>query len=86
MYTTLQRTINDNNKQRIQNTSKDHTRHEKTTRHEKITHTKWEIIKMVYYYISYQTYEDFLDSIVVSISACHADDPGSIPGRGEYVL
>ena len=23
------------------------------------------------------------DSIVVSISACHADDPGSIPGRGE---
>ena len=22
------------------------------------------------------------DSIVVSISACHADDPGSIPGRG----
>ena len=24
----------------------------------------------------------FLDSIVVSISACHAEDPGSIPGRG----
>ena len=24
----------------------------------------------------------FRDSIVVSISACHADDPGSIPGRG----
>ena len=23
-----------------------------------------------------------LDSIVVSISACHAEDPGSIPGRG----
>ncbi len=23
------------------------------------------------------------DSIVVSISACHADDPGSIPGRGD---
>ena len=22
------------------------------------------------------------DSIVVSVSACHADDPGSIPGRG----
>ena len=22
-------------------------------------------------------------SIVVSISACHADDPGSIPGRGD---
>ena len=27
---------------------------------------------------------DFRDSIVVSISACHADDPGSIPGRGVY--
>ena len=26
----------------------------------------------------------FRDSIVVSISACHADDPGSIPGRGEF--
>ena len=24
-----------------------------------------------------------LDSIVVSIPACHAGDPGSIPGRGE---
>ena len=27
---------------------------------------------------------DFRDSIVVSISACHADDPGSIPGRGDF--
>ena len=27
---------------------------------------------------------EFRDSIVVSISACHADDPGSIPGRGGY--
>ena len=26
------------------------------------------------------------DSIVVSISACHADDPGSIPGRGVKVF
>ena len=26
----------------------------------------------------------FRDSIVVSISACHADDPGSIPGRGAF--
>ena len=24
------------------------------------------------------------DSIVVSISACHAEDPGSIPGRGIF--
>ena len=27
-------------------------------------------------------WDEFRDSIVVSISACHADDPGSIPGRG----
>ena len=26
--------------------------------------------------------QEVLDSIVVSISACHAEDPGSIPGRG----
>ena len=26
--------------------------------------------------------EQVRDSIVVSISACHAEDPGSIPGRG----
>ena len=26
------------------------------------------------------------DSIVVSISACHADDPGSIPGRGVLIF
>ena len=25
---------------------------------------------------------EILDSIVVSIPACHAGDPGSIPGRG----
>ena len=25
----------------------------------------------------------FRGSIVASISACHADDPGSIPGRGD---
>ena len=25
-------------------------------------------------------------SIVVSISACHADDPGSIPGRGNLCM
>ncbi|KAK7411315.1 hypothetical protein VNO78_02748 [Psophocarpus tetragonolobus] len=25
-------------------------------------------------------------SIVVSISACHADDPGSIPGNGVFFL
>ena len=26
------------------------------------------------------------DSTVVSIQACHAWDPGSIPGRGDYFL
>ena len=25
-------------------------------------------------------------NIVVSISACHAEDPGSIPGRGVFVI
>ena len=29
---------------------------------------------------------EFLGSIVVSISACHAEDPGSIPGRGNLNL
>ena len=27
-----------------------------------------------------------LGSIVVSISACHAEDPGSIPGRGVQIF
>ena len=26
------------------------------------------------------------DSIVVSIPACHAGDPGSIPGRGVFLI
>ena len=26
----------------------------------------------------------FLDSLVVRISACHVEGPGSIPGRGEF--
>ena len=30
--------------------------------------------------------EQVRDSIVVSISACHAEDPGSIPGRGVFVV
>ena len=28
--------------------------------------------------------QSVLGSIVVSISACHAEDPGSIPGRGGH--
>ena len=31
-------------------------------------------------------FQAFLDSIVVSISACHAEDPGSIPGRGVFFI
>jgi hypothetical protein len=31
-------------------------------------------------------YEQIRDSIVVSIPACHAGDPGSIPGRGAFFL
>ena len=30
------------------------------------------------------TTNQILGSIVVSISACHAEDPGSIPSRGAY--
>ena len=28
----------------------------------------------------------FLDSLVVRISACHVEGPGSIPGRGEFFV
>ena len=31
-------------------------------------------------------FQSFLDSIVVSISACHVEGPGSIPGRGVLFL
>ena len=31
-------------------------------------------------------YQSILGSIVVSISACHAEDPGSIPGRGGHLF
>ena len=31
-------------------------------------------------------FQPFLDSIVVSISACHVEGPGSIPGRGGNFL
>jgi hypothetical protein len=33
-----------------------------------------------------ESYHVFLVSIVVSIPACHAGDPGSIPGRGEFYV
>ncbi len=35
------------------------------------------------YFLSHMVYL-ILDSIVVSIPACHAGDRGSIPRRGEY--
>ena len=34
--------------------------------------------------INYKELFRIRGSIVVSISACHAEDPGSIPGRGVY--
>ena len=41
-------------------------------------------------YLSYRQLREiepeymFLDSLVVRISACHVEGPGSIPGRGEF--
>ena len=34
----------------------------------------------------WQSSRSVLGSIVVSIPACHAGDPGSIPGRGVVIL
>ena len=36
--------------------------------------------------LSSVTGHQFLDSLVVRISACHVEGPGSIPGRGEHFL
>ena len=36
--------------------------------------------------VFFQELATFRDSIVISISACHADDPGSIPGRGDFIF
>lgn len=33
-------------------------------------------------HVQFKNYDIIRGSIVVSISACHAEDPGSIPGRG----
>ena len=46
---------------------------------EDTTFSRW---KSVYYAC---ITKQVLGSIVVSISACHAEDPGSIPGRGVFV-
>ena len=37
---------------------------------------------LCYMYLLYISYINVRGSIVVSIPACHAGDPGSIPGRG----
>ena len=34
--------------------------------------------------IAEQFYMQFRGNIMVNISACHAEDPGSIPGRGVF--
>ncbi|KRX85490.1 hypothetical protein T06_8308 [Trichinella sp. T6] len=39
--------------------------------------------KFLYVKFIEHKYTRILGSIVVSIPACHAGDPGSIPGRGE---
>ena len=39
-----------------------------------------------YYKLKFVVDVQIRGSIVVSISACHADDPGSIPGRGVFQL
>ena len=36
--------------------------------------------------LKYAARISFLDSIVDSISACHVEGPGSIPGRGENLF
>ena len=39
---------------------------------------------MCQWHIQFRATDRFRDSIVVSISACHAEDPGSIPGCGIF--
>lgn len=41
-------------------------------------------LNIVYYILLFGVMEQVLDSIVASIPACHAGDPGSIPGRGAF--
>jgi hypothetical protein len=53
----------------------------KTHKYSSNTSAKWYIREYVV-----QVYEQIRDSIVVSIPACHAGDPGSIPGRGAFFL
>ena len=37
-------------------------------------------------YLIYIDCTSILDSLVVRISACHVEGPGSIPGRGELIF
>ena len=44
---------------------------------------RWRGIHLARQDASFSGLTSIRGSIVASISACHADDPGSIPGRGE---
>ena len=46
----------------------------------------WYFIKKLHKFIISLNTARVLDSLVVRISACHVEGPGSIPGRGEYIL
>ena len=63
--------------------SLEHALKELAEEHEKIESDRGEVYLNVYDMVS-ASLHGFLGSIVVSISACHADDPGSIPGRGVF--
>ena len=41
---------------------------------------------LCYMYLLYISYINVRGSIVVSIPACHAGDPGSIPGLGVFLI
>ena len=42
--------------------------------------------KLLFQQFSRCSCHQFLDSLVVRISACHVEGPGSIPGRGDYTF
>ena len=45
----------------------------------------WDCFYLCYMYLLYISYINVRGSIVVSIPACHAGDPGSIPGLGVFL-
>ena len=46
----------------------------------------WDCFYLCYMYLLYISYINVRGSIVVSIPACHAGDPGSIPGLGVFLI